>query len=52
MQEKMQCMAMGSMPRSIKVILVDDLADGCKSGGVYCMQKAAKAYLVSNLSAF
>ncbi|GMH35438.1 hypothetical protein BSKO_03306 [Bryopsis sp. KO-2023] len=32
LQEKMQCMAMGSMPRSMKVILVDDLADSVKSG--------------------
>ena len=33
-QERMQCLAMGAMPRSINVILTEELADSCRPGGV------------------
>lgn len=33
LQESVQCLAMGSMPRSIGVILQDDLVDTCRAGG-------------------
>ena len=32
-QEKSQSLAMGSLPRSITVIVLDDLADKCQPGG-------------------
>ncbi len=32
-QERMQCLAMGALPRSITVILTGELADRCKPGG-------------------
>lgn len=44
-QEKMQCMAMGSMPQSMKVILMDEMTDCCKSGGMFLnifLQRDAK----------
>lgn len=32
-QERMQCLAMGALPRSITAILTGELADRCKPGG-------------------
>ena len=34
-QEQAQCLALGALPRSITVLLVDDLADCCRPGGAH-----------------
>ena len=34
-QEKMQCLAMGALPKSIVVVVRDDLVDRCCTGGVW-----------------
>ena len=33
LQEKMQCLAMGTLPCAITVVLLDELADTCQPGG-------------------
>lgn len=33
MQERMQCLELGTMPSSIAVLLQDELADSCHPGG-------------------
>jgi len=59
-QENAKALAVGTVPRSICVLLQDDLADMCQTGGVYswmfCHQKGHEKMhvhaVINNICAF
>jgi hypothetical protein len=49
LQEKMKCLAMGTLPASITVVLKHDLADTCQPGGVPGLAASPPAASCSNM---
>lgn len=50
-QERMQCLAMGALPRSITVISTGELADRCKPGGQHLLTYAVHFVHYESLTA-
>ncbi len=42
-QERMQCLAVGSVPSSISVLLQDEMADSCQPGGEHSSNSSSSS---------